>query len=53
MRAEHRDHRLPLTDTPRVTALRVVPVAGLDSMLLNLSGAHGAEFHPQPSAARR
>ena len=44
MRAEHRDHRLRLTDTPRVTAMRVVPVAGLDSMLLNLSGAHGPYF---------
>ncbi len=27
--------------SPRVTAMRVVPVAGRDSMLLNLSGAHG------------
>jgi glucarate dehydratase len=44
MRDEHRDHRLRLTDTPRVTAMRVVPVAGLDSMLLNLSGAHGPYF---------
>src|SRR5215469_4021014 len=44
MRAEHRDHPLLLTDTPRVTAMRVVPVAGLDSMLLNLSGAHGPYF---------
>ncbi|MBC7680704.1 MAG: glucarate dehydratase [Ferruginibacter sp.] len=31
-------------DTPKVTALRVIPVAGHDSMLLNLSGAHGAFF---------
>jgi glucarate dehydratase len=30
--------------TPRVTDLRVVPVAGRDSMLLNLSGAHGPFF---------
>jgi len=30
--------------TPRVTAMRVVPVAGQDSMLLNLSGAHGPHF---------
>ncbi|KRB67901.1 glucarate dehydratase [Noviherbaspirillum sp. Root189] len=30
--------------TPVVTALRVVPVAGHDSMLLNLSGAHGPYF---------
>jgi glucarate dehydratase len=28
----------------RVTAMRVVPVAGQDSMLLNLSGAHGPYF---------
>ena len=32
------------TDTPRVTALRVIPVAGRDSMLLNLSGAHAPFF---------
>ncbi len=31
-------------DTPVVAAMRVVPVAGLDSMLLNLSGAHGPFF---------
>ena len=30
--------------TPRVTDLRVIPVAGRDSMLLNLSGAHGPFF---------
>src|SRR5437764_8549850 len=30
--------------TPSVTALRVIPVAGRDSMLLNLSGAHGPFF---------
>ncbi len=29
---------------PRITAMRVVPVAGHDSMLLNLSGAHGPFF---------
>jgi glucarate dehydratase len=29
---------------PTITDLRVVPVAGKDSMLLNLSGAHGAWF---------
>ncbi|MDR3535178.1 MAG: hypothetical protein P4L71_01635 [Acetobacteraceae bacterium] len=32
------------TGTPVVTAMRVVPVAGHDSMLLNLSGAHGPFF---------
>ncbi len=31
-------------DTPRITDLRVIPVAGRDSMLLNLSGAHGPFF---------
>src|SRR5512144_2593021 len=29
---------------PRVTEMRVVPVAGRDSMLLNLSGAHAPFF---------
>jgi len=31
-------------DTPVITELRVIPVAGRDSMLLNLSGAHGPFF---------
>ncbi len=30
--------------TPLITHLRVIPVAGRDSMLLNLSGAHGPFF---------
>jgi glucarate dehydratase len=30
--------------SPRITNVRVVPVAGQDSMLLNLSGAHGPYF---------
>src|SRR6266480_5251914 len=30
--------------TPLVTEMHVVPVAGHDSMLLNLSGAHGPFF---------
>ena len=30
--------------TPRITDVRVIPVAGRDSMLLNLSGAHGPFF---------
>jgi glucarate dehydratase len=33
-----------LTDTPRITGMRVIPVAGFDSMLLNLSGAHAPHF---------
>ncbi len=31
-------------NTPTVTDMKVVPVAGHDSMLLNLSGAHGPFF---------
>ena len=34
----------PPSDTPVIRAVRVVPVAGHDSMLLNLSGAHGPFF---------
>jgi glucarate dehydratase len=30
--------------TPVITSLKVIPVAGHDSMLLNLSGAHGPYF---------
>ena len=30
--------------TPVVTQMRVIPVAGRDGMLLNLSGAHGPFF---------
>lgn len=32
------------SSTPVITELRVVPVAGHDSMLMNLSGAHGPFF---------
>ncbi len=35
---------LAADSTPTVTQLRVIPVAGRDSMLLNLSGAHGPFF---------
>lgn len=35
---------MTLSATPVVTALRVIPIAGHDSMLMNLSGAHGAFF---------
>src|SRR5436190_7811752 len=34
----------PTASTPALTGLRVIPVAGRDSMLLNLSGAHGPFF---------
>jgi glucarate dehydratase len=37
-RNELRDH------APIITSMRVIPVAGEDSMLLNLSGAHGPYF---------
>jgi glucarate dehydratase len=33
-----------MNQTPIITAIRVIPVAGRDSMLLNLSGAHGPYF---------
>ncbi|HRH86469.1 MAG TPA: enolase C-terminal domain-like protein, partial [Rubrivivax sp.] len=33
-----------MPSTPTITALRAVPVAGRDSMLMNLSGAHGPFF---------
>jgi glucarate dehydratase len=33
-----------MSTTPTITALKVVPVAGRDSMLMNLSGAHGPYF---------
>jgi glucarate dehydratase len=33
-----------LSSSPKVTEMRVVPVAGRDDMLLNLSGAHGPFF---------
>jgi len=35
---------MTLSSTPTIAALRVIPVAGRDSMLLNLSGAHGPFF---------
>ena len=36
--------RLRENETPVVTTMRVIPVAGQDSMLLNLSGAHAPFF---------
>ncbi|UIL53254.1 glucarate dehydratase [Pantoea agglomerans] len=33
-----------MSSTPKVTAMQVIPVAGHDSMLLNLSGAHSPFF---------
>jgi len=37
-------HATPGQGAPVVTDMRVVPVAGHDSMLLNLSGAHAPFF---------
>jgi len=42
--SDHSDSAPRSAATPVVTALRVIPVAGRDSMLLNLSGAHGPWF---------
>ena len=36
--------RTAATQTPRVTEMQVIPVAGRDSMLLNLCGAHAPFF---------
>ena len=41
MNADHQHHA---SQAPIVTSLQVIPVAGHDSMLLNLSGAHGPFF---------
>lgn len=38
------DARIKPHASPRVTTMRVIPVAGRDSLLLNLSGAHGPFF---------
>jgi glucarate dehydratase len=35
---------LPSDQTPSITSMRVIPVAGHDGMLLNLSGAHAPFF---------
>ena len=35
---------MPIAATPVITALKAIPVAGRDSMLMNLSGAHGPFF---------
>jgi glucarate dehydratase len=41
---DHRLSQVPARTAPVVRRMRVVPVAGRDSMLLNLSGAHGPFF---------
>ncbi|MCV9878522.1 glucarate dehydratase family protein [Brenneria izbisi] len=33
-----------VSETPIITDMKVIPVAGYDSMLLNIGGAHGAYF---------
>jgi glucarate dehydratase len=37
-------NEMSLSSTPTITALQVIPVAGRDGMLLNLSGAHAPFF---------
>ena len=44
LRPAERESSHGLSRTPVVTGMKVVPVAGRDSMLLNLSGAHGPFF---------
>src|SRR3954465_6997884 len=39
-----RNDALPTQGAPAITDMQVVPVAGSDSMLLNLSGAHAPFF---------
>jgi len=39
---QHKEQEM--SSTPKVTAMQVIPVAGYDSMLLNLSGAHSPFF---------
>ena len=39
--------------SPVITDMKVIPVAGQDSMLLNIGGAHNAYFHPQYCGADR
>ena len=38
------EHEYSAHSTPKITSMRVIPVAGKDSMLLNLSGAHSPYF---------
>jgi glucarate dehydratase len=38
------DQELTFSDTPKIIEMLVIPVAGFDSMLLNLSGAHSPYF---------
>ncbi|PLR31269.1 glucarate dehydratase [Chimaeribacter californicus] len=42
--ASHPDPSHTDTSAPRITRMQVIPVAGHDSMLLNLSGAHAPFF---------
>ena len=44
MQTDHAASRHAQRQTPVVTEMKVVPVAGRDSMLMNLSGAHGPFF---------
>jgi glucarate dehydratase len=40
----HEDLQVPVSGAPAITEMQVIPVAGADSMLLNLSGAHAPFF---------
>lgn len=44
MNEASKQEQASLTGTPIITEMTVIPVAGRDSMLLNLSGAHGPYF---------
>ena len=44
MNEASKQEQASLTGTPIITDMTVIPVAGRDSMLLNLSGAHGPYF---------
>ncbi|STW67932.1 glucarate dehydratase [Klebsiella pneumoniae] len=39
--------------SPIITEMKVIPVAGHDSMLLNIGGAHNAWFYPQYRGVNR
>src|SRR5471030_1072067 len=41
---QKRRNMMNTQSSPSVTAMQVIPVAGHDSMLMNIGGAHGAYF---------
>jgi glucarate dehydratase len=44
MNTNESQYILGVKDSPVITDMQVIPVAGHDSMLMNLSGAHGPYF---------